>query len=137
MEHNQKMLQKTLPPVHGSSQSIPLPQKTQQKSTVIDDPRPVSFGEDPRDRDINLFKIRERTRIEKEERERFIKTAMLPPPPPVLPVKPKNIRDFGIDLSKESVGSCKVEETGSRAMLPQGKNSEISNYAINNPCYDE
>ncbi|EFO88391.1 hypothetical protein CRE_11375 [Caenorhabditis remanei] len=146
MEHTQKMLQKTLPPVHGSSQSIPLPQKIPPKSTMIDDvasaPRPVSFNEDPRDRDINMFRIRERTRIEKEEREKFIKTAMLPPPP-VLPVKPvKSIRDIGIDLSKESMGSCKIEEPigrmGSGAMLPPKPVIEDrGNYAIHNPCFDD
>lgn len=147
MEHTQKMLQKTLPPQHGSSQSMALPPKPAQKSTVIDDPRPVSFNEDPRDKDINLFRIRERTRIEMEEREKFIKTAMLPPPPPILPVKPKNLRDIGIDLSKESVGSCKVEEYGSRisngAMLPPKTMKETKFeergvvYGMQNPCYDD
>uniref|UniRef100_A0A1I7UVD4 Clc-like protein n=1 Tax=Caenorhabditis tropicalis TaxID=1561998 RepID=A0A1I7UVD4_9PELO len=126
MEHN-KMLQKTLPPVHGSSQSIPV-----KKSTVIDDvaPRPSSFNEDPRD--INLFRIRERTRIEKEEREKFIKTAMLPPP--VLPVKPKSLRDIGIDLSKESVGTCKIEE---KAMLPPRIPENKGSFAKHNPGYDD
>ncbi|PIC32055.1 hypothetical protein B9Z55_012533 [Caenorhabditis nigoni] len=140
MEHTQKMLQKTLPPVHGSSQSIPLPQKLPPKSTVIDDvapPRPVSFNEDPRDRDINLFRIRERTRIEKEEREKFIKTAMLPPPP-MLPVKPaKSIRDIGIDLSKESMGSCKVEEQPRMGAMIPPKLEDRGSYAVHNPGYDD
>ncbi|EGT57409.1 hypothetical protein CAEBREN_13350 [Caenorhabditis brenneri] len=136
MEHTQKMLQKTLPPVHGSSQSIPAKPKT----TVIDDvaPRPTSFNEDHRD--INLFRIRERTRIEKEEREKFIKTAMLPPPPPVKPAK--SIREIGIDLSKESVGSCKIEEPyplfgGPRAAMLPPKPDPGPSYATHNMGYDD
>lgn len=108
---------------------------------MIDDvaKRPASYIDESGDhRDINLVRIRERTRIEKEEREKFIKTALLPPPPNI-PPKPKSIREFGIDLSKESFGSFKVEEVPKpsriSAMLPP-KTEERGNYAIN-PCYDE
>ncbi|CAB3405984.1 unnamed protein product [Caenorhabditis bovis] len=98
MEHS-KLLNKTLPPVHGSSQSIPAPKP---KTTLIDDKRPMSYNEE------GTSKIRFRETKTVEEREKFVKTSLLPPPP-ILPPKPKSIRDFGIDLSKESVGSCKVE----------------------------
>ncbi|CAI5448652.1 unnamed protein product [Caenorhabditis angaria] len=109
-------LKSTLPPPHGSSQSIPIPAKVVQRTTLIDDKaekRPTSFNEPA------SFKLLERTRIEKEE---ITKTERLPA---MLPPKPKSIRDFGIDLSKQSVGTYTIQD---EPIYPK---------SLSNPAFDD
>uniref|UniRef100_A0A8R1HP24 Clc-like protein n=1 Tax=Caenorhabditis japonica TaxID=281687 RepID=A0A8R1HP24_CAEJA len=108
-----KLLDEKTAPFRESSQSIPAPKV--QKTTVLDDVAQLSSlsnkSLDNCYRDIKW--TQEKTSIEREEKKQFTMTNRLPPPP-VLPVKPKNIREFGIDLSKENIGSW---ELGAR--LPQ------------------
>lgn len=89
-------------PLATSSQSIPLPAR---QTTVIDDKaatRPTSLLE-PK------FRLRETTFMEERTkvamRPKFTNPEALPVPPP----KPLSIRSFGIDMTKESTGSCEIQ----------------------------
>ncbi|CAD6190781.1 unnamed protein product [Caenorhabditis auriculariae] len=117
----------------SSSQSIPVKQRT----TVIDDvARPLSFDEGQKD-NLQLHRTREKMIMEEITRKELFKKKPIPPAKPPTPIKPPpkptalSIRDFGIDMSKQTTGSC--QQISSRVDFPTTSSVPTSSTNVARP----